>query len=109
MDANKADMDSYVSACHRLLVSMKANGFLPHFAIPVDPDGEILGGAHRLSCALALELPEVPITDEMRRVWAPAWGEAWFKENGCGTKDLDRIRSDWRALAVKSEDGVRNG
>ena len=95
---SKNGTDHYVSDCRRLLASMRNLGFRPQYAIPIDPSGELLGGAHRLACALALKLDEIPVKDEARRVWAPAWDEAWFLDNDMARADLCRLRQDWQRL-----------
>lgn len=97
-DGWKRSLDDYVISAAHLLAVMKTQGFFPAGAIPVDPDGEILGGAHRLACALALEIPSVPVTLDQCRVWAPAWGEEWFREKEMGEADLARVRTDWECL-----------
>jgi hypothetical protein len=94
----KPGIETYLQDCRRLLASMHASGFLARYAVPVDPDGELLGGAHRVSCALALEMPEIPVKDEMRRAWAPAWDKNWFLANGMGQADFERLSGDWMAL-----------
>ena len=96
----KSGTDQYVADCGRLLISMGAYGFKPEFAVPIDPDGELLGGAHRVACALALDIPEIPVSSQLRRAWAPSWGEAWFLENGMAAEDLERLRADYAALAA---------
>lgn len=96
----KRSTDDYVSSAMQLAASMRYSGFLPLYAVPVDLDGELLGGAHRVACALALGLPEIPVTREQRRVWAPPWGEAWFIDNGMGEADIDRLRADMTRLAA---------
>lgn len=95
---SKSGTDQYVSDCHRLLVSMRANGFCSEYAIPIDPDGELLGGAHRTACALALEIETVPVERRTNTAWAPAWGEEWFIANGMPDAYLDRLRKDWQEL-----------
>jgi len=104
---SKSGADAYVSDCHRLLVSIRANGFLASHAIPIDPDGELLGGAHRVACSLALGLEEIPVRDEMRRVWAPAWDEAWFRSNGMGADDLERVRQDMSIIELNDHSHPR--
>ena len=74
-------------------------------------DGELLDGSHRVACALALGLPEVPVKREARYVWAPPWGERWFIDHGMGEEDLERVRRDVRALAdvvPGVADGLKN-
>jgi hypothetical protein len=95
----KSGTDQYVRDCCALIRSMNAYGFLPQYAIPIDPDGELLGGAHRLGCALALEIEEVPVVKFEKSAWAPPWNREWFVENGADAEDLARIEKDWLALA----------
>lgn len=94
----KSGTDQYIADCGKLLLSMGAYGFRPAHAVPIDPDGELLGGAHRVACALALGIEQIPIAQHKNRAWAPPWGEAWFAENRCPTEDLNRIRQDFLAL-----------
>lgn len=100
MDANKATDAEYVPQAAALLASMVEKGFDPAFPIPIDPNGELLGGAHRVACALALGVEEVPVERKAQMVWAPAWGEQWFTAHGCLAEDLERIRRDWTALTI---------
>jgi len=90
----KADIDQYITDAASLLLSMSVRGFLPQWAVPVDPDGEILGGAHRVACALALGIETLPVERRPERVWAPAWGEDWFRENGMAEEELERLRQE---------------
>jgi hypothetical protein len=101
MDTGKTSTADYTDACKRLLHSMYSKGFDPAYAIPLDPDGELLGGAHRLACALALGIDAVPVTRHDQRAWAPAWGADWFVENDINLGDIDRIREDWRRMKAQ--------
>jgi hypothetical protein len=78
---------------------MAYHGFNPSGAIPIDPDGELLNGSHRVACARALGIESVPVIHEARRVFAPAWGLAWFHDNGMDQEDLNRLKADWQSLA----------
>src|SRR5688572_21516981 len=80
-DAWKMTLDDYVVSAALLCRSMAYSGFDPSHAVPIDPDGELLGGAHRVACALALGLDVVPVERRENRVWAPAWGIDWFRDN----------------------------
>lgn len=93
----KSGTDEYVTDCRNLVVSM-SYGFAPQYPIPIDPNGELLGGAHRLACALALGIATVPIAPQTRLAWAPAWDEAWFRAHGITGSDLERLRRDWESL-----------
>lgn len=97
-DVWKRGIDDYITAAQGLLATMTANGFLAKYAVPIDPDGELLNGSHRVACALALNVQRVPVMPQPQRVWAPAWNYAWFLRNGMPAHDLERLDEDWRAL-----------
>ena len=97
MDGNKAADATYVPAAKALFASMKVEGFQPYWPIPVGRDGEILDGAHRTACAIALGL-EVLVQATANVSWAPAWGRSWFVENDMPPADLDRLEADYSRL-----------
>lgn len=90
MDRWKMNLDDYQNAAIRLFESMKMHGFSDNFPIPIDPMGELLGGAHRVACALALGVEMVPVIHRGHDAWAPPWGVEWFVEHGF---DAEVIRS----------------
>lgn len=94
----KSGTDQYVRDAEALISSITHNGFLLQGAVPVDPDGELLGGAHRVACALALGYGDIPIVRRSERIWAPPWGEQWFRDNGLGEPDFVRLRQDYERL-----------
>lgn len=94
----KANTDQYITDCRHLLLSMAANGFLVEYAISIDPDGEMLSGAHRVACALALGIKDVPIERHTRRVFAPPWNRAFFVESSICGDDLVRLISDFNEV-----------
>lgn len=96
---SKSSTDQYVSDCESLLVSMQQKGFSRDYPIPVDPNTELLGGAHRLACALALEIGTVLVQPYSRFVWAPAWDCEWFRKQGMSPPELERLVADWTQLA----------
>jgi len=97
-DKWKTSLDHYLAAAKELHASMISGGFDPRFPIPVDQDGEILDGSHRVACALSLGLPRVAVEFRNERVWAPAWDYVWFLKAGMATKDKIRLLDDWRAM-----------
>jgi len=97
-DQWKHSAEDYLRSAEALFRSMGEKGFDSKHAVPIDPDGELLNGSHRVACALALGIDETPIVSMARKVWAPAWGEAWFISNGMGGDDLARVKRDWDAL-----------
>jgi hypothetical protein len=96
----KSGTDHYIETAAAICASMAHRGFvdIPEWRIPVDPNGELLGGAHRVACALALEIKEVPVVRHERHVWAPPWSEQWFIDQGMAGEDLERLRQDWSHL-----------
>lgn len=95
MDVWKWSVDDYVAAAGALCASMANRGFIPECAVPIDPDGELLGGAHRVACALALGIEEVPVVRKETPAWAAPWGYAWFVANGMAADDLERLERDF--------------
>ena len=92
-----ATLDHYQAEAEALFKSMKANGFDTKFPIPVDPQMELLGGAHRVACALVLGC-EVEIEHYARDAWAPAWDRAWFVKAGMDAADLARTEADFARM-----------
>lgn len=92
----------YLRDAKALHASMWAKGFDPEQAIPVDGFGEILGGAHRLACALALGLP-VKTYRGQRKIWPPAWDRDWFVAHGMADDDLARLDKDWATMMEKHD------
>jgi hypothetical protein len=99
-DKWKTEIDDYVSSATGLFKSMSLHGFDSRYPVPIDPDGELLDGSHRVACALALEIPHIPVELRPNHVWAPAWGYLWFCEAKTSkhSKDVKRILDDWIAL-----------
>ena len=78
-DKWKRTLSDYTSAAILLHDNMKRDGFDPGSPVPIDPDGELLGGAHRVACALALGIDEIMVVDRPGiTCWAPEWGHDWF-------------------------------
>lgn len=98
MDGAKQTTDQYVEAARALYTSMHNRGYDPSKPIPVDPYGSILGGAHRLACALALDIDEVPVQQNTQPAWAPPWGFRWFCLAGMADADRHRMLDDWETL-----------
>ena len=98
-DQWKRNILDYVTSAEHLLESMQTQGFDKSQPIEIDHDGELLGGAHRLACALALDIPKVPVIRYMDRyVWAPAWDFSWFASAGLDSVRLKRTTEDFIKL-----------
>ena len=103
MDRGKPDDDVYLPHAKALLASMKAEGFQPYWPIPVGRDGEILDGAHRTACAIALGIDAL-VQPVAKISWAPSWGRTWFRENEMPEADFDRLEADVARLMQKQSD-----
>lgn len=101
-DVWKVSLDDYVKSAKNLYRSMRLGGYDPRQPIPLDEDGELLGGAHRLACAIALNIPFISASHLSRKVWAPPWHYAWFEEHGMPRTWLKRLRDDWELMRDRS-------
>ena len=94
-DKWKQSTDDYVTSARTLLASMQDMGFLASGAVPVDPNGELLDGSHRVACALAIGVPQISVMRLTRKAWAPPWDLAWFATHGMTRADLVRVLADF--------------
>lgn len=94
----KKSIEDYLQSAWHLFWQIRRHGFSPDYPVPVDPDGELLGGAHRVACAVALGLNEIPVEHKTERVWAPAWDWKWFVDHGMMPADLEVLKSDWAEM-----------
>jgi hypothetical protein len=93
-DGWKRTPEHYLNSAEYVLGSIERHGFYNDEPIPIDRDGELLGGAHRLACAYALGIKEVPIVQRNQEVWAPPWPREWFVEHGMPVDDLILLDED---------------
>lgn len=94
-DCWKRTTDDYLLAANQLCESMRRYGYQPQGAVPIDQEWELLGGAHRLACALALDIKWICARPQTKMAWAPSWGRAWFEEHGMDSETLARLDADW--------------
>jgi hypothetical protein len=98
-DRWKRNTIDYITTAQNLIESMETRGFDKSEPIDIDQCGELLGGAHRLAAALALQIPEVPVAQyNDRTVWAPAWDFHWFTAAGMRHDWLKRTTEDFIEL-----------
>ncbi len=102
-DKWKRKLDDYVSSAHQLHEWMMADGFRREFPVPIDPDGELLDGSHRVACALALGMPHVWCELRPDYVWAPRWDYLWFVQSKMPREDIRRVLRDWIDLNYGSD------
>lgn len=75
-----------------LLLSMRRHGFKVELPIVVDQHGAIIDGAHRLACAIILDIPQVPVRLVSRR--SHSFYEVrleWFELHGFSGDEIATI------------------
>jgi hypothetical protein len=83
-----------VAAFARLFERIAQDGFAPHCPIDVAQDASILDGAHRLACAMVLDMPSIPLRI-VRMPWRfYAVTSTWFAKNGFSADDLARLEQE---------------
>lgn len=87
----------FIPMAEVLALGMYDFGFDQTQPIPIDPDGELLGGAHRTACALALGI-DCYVQHMPQKAWAPAWDKQWFIDNGMNGEDLSRTLADFEEM-----------
>lgn len=97
-DSWKRGLVDYVSAARTLFKSVQRDGVL--LPVPIDPNGDLLDGSHRVACALALDIAEVPVSRRQDYVWAPPWGHEWFVSKKMNAANLDRLLADWAEITA---------
>src|SRR3990167_9578213 len=100
VDSNKRDAWHCLQEAQKLYWTMRVRGFDPAFPVPVDPNNDILGGAHRTACALALGI-DVLIDRRDTAAWAPAWDAAWFRQHGMPEGEVEKLIADYERLKSK--------
>ena len=91
MDETKYAIEDYIAAIDQLFCSMSEHGFNYYHPIPIDRNGELLDGSHRVACALALGIEKVPVIQHDSKVWAPPWDSVWFFEHGCPMETVKEL------------------
>jgi len=92
MDRWKRELRHYGQGAINLHHSMRVMGYDKTRPIDIDMDGEIFGGAHRIACAIALGIKEIPVVEHTKqRVTAPAWGADWFRHHGFDDRDVESL------------------
>jgi hypothetical protein len=77
----KSSVQDYIKAADDLMRSMCANGFDPSEPVELGSNLNLRGGAHRIACALALDVPvHVRIADKPGN--AALWDDAYMRSAG---------------------------
>ncbi len=90
----KRSVEDYVQACRDLLISMQ-HGFDISHAVPIGSNGKIIDGAHRIACALLLDL-NIWIERRPELGRAQSWGRLDLRY--LPETELDRIEASMAKL-----------
>lgn len=93
----KNTVDDYVNSFKNLIKSISENGFDSSFPVPIDKQGQLGNGAHRLAAAVALN-QSVFIQDIDRGF---GWDFDWFNKQGFSVEDKQRILRGFVELKCK--------
>jgi hypothetical protein len=99
--AMKVSLADYTRQAQTLLASLQSRGFDRSAAITYFRDGTLGNGAHRLSAALALN---IPVFARVGQGEGTAWPFRWFLENGFTLEELQRLLYTYTQL--KPEDVI---
>jgi len=91
-DVWKQNVADYLLAAADLHNSMRLFGFDPDHAVPIDEQGELFNGSHRVACALALGIEAIPVVPMPGKVFAPAWDAEWFRQNGLPEPEIAALQ-----------------
>lgn len=83
-----------------LYESFKNNGFLRNYPIPIDCNGNLINGSHRMALSLFFDCPEVRILEEAKNFFADFTLE-WFKKSNFTISEINLIKEYKRKLFVE--------
>ena len=94
-ETRKGSLNSYKVQFIELIESMRRDGFLEEFAIPVaKKTGLILNGAHRVAAALCLGIKRVPVVYNTE-LDGLTWNARWFMMQGFTPVEIDALTRQW--------------
>jgi hypothetical protein len=102
VDSTKIGLEVFMPAARKLLAVMHRSGFDPSWPVPIDTNNDILGGAHRVACALALGIDVVATRGE-KLAWAPSWDAPWFRQHGMPEREVEGLLTDYVALKGRTD------
>ena len=98
----KRSLEDYERTACELLASMMNRGFDPVFHVKQNRSGDLVAGAHRVACALALGVDAAVVV--VAKPSPSPWDAPWFQARGCAwitvrglEEDLCRFRSSTAA------------
>lgn len=86
----KRSIDDYFIACGELLDEMCQRGFDPASPVLIDDRRRIYDGAHRIACAILLDL-DIAVARSPKPALSPAWDSEWMLTHGLFDFELERI------------------
>lgn len=95
---SKLTIDDYVKAAHSLYCSMESDGFDGRFPVIIGSNGRLRDGAHRIACALALDVEYVQAKNDRRPGLATEWGRYFLKSCNFTELEVRRVESDLARL-----------
>lgn len=93
----KQTVDDYERDFQLLIGAITREGFQSCGAVPLNPDGLILNAAHRLSCALAIGLEQIPCF-EIKDVQAYDWNISWFLGHRFCASEVSALLHTWAVV-----------
>ena len=93
----KSGWEAFDSSFKELVGSMKDNGFLPEYFIPLDRYGKMINGAHRLAVALALNMKAYCYKYPFNGL-VFSFDRLWLEDHGFENKDIEYIAKAYNRL-----------
>lgn len=93
----KSGWKSFRNGFIELLDSMKADGFIKDYFVPVDINGRILNGAHRVAGAAALNL-KMWARRYPYRSYGLCFDKDWFYDNGFSKDEVRLIYKEYEKI-----------
>lgn len=93
----KGGWKAFKKSFQELIISMQENGFERDYFIPLDIQGRMINGAHRLAVALALEVPvwvRIYPYEGIRLIF----DDIWLYEHGFSEEDIQYIKNVYEEL-----------
>ncbi len=99
----KSSLRDFKTGCVELLNSMQSHRFLPQYAVDINQDGVLLTGAHRLSCAIAINETAYQRITPTHKTLQP-WDAVYLKSVGAD----DNLLKSVAEYVDRLKDEVRN-
>lgn len=98
----KKGFKAFDESFRELLISVKNNGFDRQYFIPIDSDGGLINGRHRLAAAIAVGKP-VWTREYLFSGFHHHFNEQWLEKMGFSPDEILEVMGEYRRL-INSED-----